>query len=96
MTTTLDRLRAILVTEYKLDPQLLTPDTQLEVLGIDSLGLAELLFNVEDEFKITLPPELMALTTIGSVVQCIDERLAAQLGDDIRAEVVMPRPKQAT
>ena len=37
--------------------QSLVPDAPLEELGIDSLGVAELLFNVEDEFKVTMPPE---------------------------------------
>ena len=81
MTTTLERLRAILVTDYKLDPALLTPDTPLDTLGIDSLGVAELLFNVEDAFKISLPAEPVQLPTIGDVVRYIDALVAAQHGE---------------
>jgi acyl carrier protein len=80
MTVTLERLRAILVRDYKLAPESLTPDAPLEGLGIDSLGVAELLFNVEDEFKITLPSEPVQLPTIGDVVRYIDELVAAQHG----------------
>ena len=80
MTTTFERLRAILVKDYKLEPEKLTLDAPLEGLGIDSLGVAELLFNVEDEFRITLPPEPVQLPTIGDVVRYIDELLAAQHG----------------
>ena len=78
MTTTLERLRAILVRDYRLAPERLVPDAPLESLGIDSLGVAELLFNVEDEFGITLPAEPVQLPTLGDVVHYIDDLLAAQ------------------
>lgn len=72
MTDTFDRLKTILVKDYKLAPEVLTPDASLDGLGIDSLGIAELLFNVEDEFHITLPPDPVSLTTVGEVVLFID------------------------
>ena len=43
----------MLVRDYSSTPATLTPEAPLEDLGIDSLGAAELLFNVEDEFGIT-------------------------------------------
>ena len=57
MTETYDWLCKMLVAEYKIDPSKLGLDAPLEDLGIDSLGMAEMLFNVEDEFGISLPPE---------------------------------------
>jgi acyl carrier protein len=78
MTATLERLRAILVKDYQLAPDTLTLDAPLESLGIDSLGVAELLFNIEDEFRVVLPPEPAALLTLGDVVRYIDELVAAQ------------------
>ena len=79
--TTFERLCAILVRDYKLAPEALALDAPLESLGIDSLGVAELLFNVEDEFGIALPPEPVQLPTIGDVVRYIDRLVAAQNGD---------------
>lgn len=76
MTSTFDRLRAILARDYKLAPEALTLDTPLDSLGIDSLGVAELLFNVEDEFAIVLPPEQVQLPTLGAVVRFIDDLVA--------------------
>ena len=52
----------------------------MEALGIDSLGIAELLFNVEDEFQITLSPDSVQLLTLGDVVRFIDELILAQHG----------------
>ena len=78
MTTTFERLRTMLIADYASAPESLTLDTPLEALGIDSLGLAELLFNVEDEFKLTLPTQPVPLPTIGDVVAYIDALVAAQ------------------
>ena len=78
MNTTLDRLRVRLVKDYKLDPHLLSPDAPLEALGIDSLGVAELMFNIEDEFEVAIPGDPVALTTVGDVVRYIDGLVTTQ------------------
>lgn len=78
MSSTYEHLRAILAKDYKLSPDVLTQDAPLEGLGIDSLGVAELLFNIEDEFKVTLPPDPVVLLTIGDVVVYIDQLIEAQ------------------
>ena len=77
-TPTFDRLCAMLLKDYKLAPDQLTPDAPLEAIGIDSLGIADLLFTLEDEFKISLPPEPVQLLTLGDVAQFIDRLAAAQ------------------
>lgn len=85
MTTTFEHLRALLIKDYKLDPHLLTLDAELEALGIDSLGVAELLFNVEDKFGITLSPDAVQLLTLGDVVGFIDDLIAVQHGHNVPA-----------
>ena len=77
-TPTLERLRAILVKDYQLAPEAVTAEAPLEGLGLDSLGVAELLFNIEDEFKLTLPREPVQLATVGDVVDFIDGLVAQQ------------------
>ncbi len=89
MTTTFEHLRALLIKDYKLDPNLVTLDAELEALGIDSLGVAELLFNVEDEFHITLSPDAVQLLTLGDVVRFIDELIAVQHGQKTQQDGVM-------
>jgi acyl carrier protein len=78
MTTTFDRLCTILKKDYKALPGQLTPDTPLESLGIDSLGTVELLWNIEDAFRIKLPSEPVDLPTLGDVVRYVDDLVAAQ------------------
>lgn len=87
MRTTVERLREILVKDYKLDPDALTLESPLEALGIDSLGVAELLFTVEDEFKVKVSTEPVKLATVGDVVSYIDALVAAQHGADSQAGV---------
>ena len=77
-TSTFERLAAMLARDHKLALDHLTPDAPLEGLGIDSLGMVEMLWNVEDEFRIKLPLKTVELHTMGDVVRYIDELVAAQ------------------
>ena len=78
MSNTFERLCAILVEHHKLPLDRLTLDAPLESLGIDSLGTVELLWHVEDAFKIKLPSEPVALPTLGDVVRYVDGLVAAE------------------
>ena len=78
MTTTLDRVRAIVSKTYKIDVEKLRPELPLSELGVDSLGLGLLLFDTEDEFKIKFVTEPAQLTTLGDVVDYIDAEIARQ------------------
>lgn len=78
MTSTFERLSAILMKDYKLQPDRLTLDAPLESLGIDSLGTVELLWNIEEAFQIKLPSDPVELTTLGDVVRYVDELVASQ------------------
>ncbi len=70
---TLDRLTKILLKTYTVDPAALTPDRRLDELGVDSLGVGLLLFDLEDEFQIKLSRDPGPLQTLGDVVSYIDE-----------------------
>jgi acyl carrier protein len=76
--TTLERLSRILVQRYKLDPARLTPDQPLDSLGIDSLGMVEMLFFIEEEFVVHLPSEGFAFGTLEEAAKYIDALMIAQ------------------
>ena len=76
--TTLERLSRILVQRYKLDPARLTPDQPLDQLGIDSLGMVEMLFFIEEEFRVHLPSEGIAFGSLGEAATYIDQLIATQ------------------
>ncbi len=50
-----DRVIAIIAEQAMLDPSDVTMDSTLEDLGIDSLGLVESIFAIEEEFDISIP-----------------------------------------
>jgi acyl carrier protein len=79
--TTLARLQTILIKNYpSLQREALTPDALLEELEIDSLGVTELFFSIEDEFKLSVPYENVDLKTIDDVVGYIDRLVTEQHG----------------
>ena len=78
MPSTFERLRDILVRDYSVEPEAVTPDAGFETLGVDSLGLAELLFTIEDEFKVTVSRDPVQLATVADVVGYIDGLITVQ------------------
>ncbi len=91
MTTTFQRLADMLVKDYNVASNQVTPDATMESLGIDSLGVAELLFTVEDTFGIVLPTTPVALATVGDVVRFIDSLAASQATTPATATATEPR-----
>ncbi|HEX4779504.1 MAG TPA: phosphopantetheine-binding protein [Usitatibacter sp.] len=79
--TTVERLREMFAHDFDLPAASLTPDATLESLGIDSLRMIEILFAIEDAFKVTVraePAELRTrLKTFGDLAVYVDELAAA-------------------
>jgi acyl carrier protein len=78
MSSTYERLSAILARDYHLPAARLTPEAPLASLGIDSLGTVELLWTIEEAFHIKLPAEPVDLPTLGDVVRFVDGLVASQ------------------
>jgi len=70
----------MMVKQFDLKLEDLTPDATLEGLGLDSLSVIEFTFNLEDELKITMPDERVELKTLQDVVDLLDKLLAEQKG----------------
>ncbi|MBH0198172.1 MAG: acyl carrier protein [Nitrospira sp.] len=68
-----------LATYLKRDPASITESHHLrDDLGLDSVAVIELLFEIEDRFKIQIPDQdLVGLSTVGSVAAYVQERLAS-------------------
>jgi acyl carrier protein len=82
--TTIECLRMIIARDFEVDPQLLRSDVQLKDLAIDSLGVIEIMFAVEEEFSITVPPEppnaRTPINTLDDLVRYIDRLVSEQHG----------------
>ena len=68
-----------LATYLKRDAASITESHHLrDDLGLDSVAVIELLFEIEDRFKIQIPDQdLVGLSTVGSVAAYVQERLAS-------------------
>ena len=75
--TTFERLRAILAEKFEVAPELIDPTARMDQLGIDSLAVIEVIFQIEDEFKISIQSDPGELQTLADLVTCVD-RLAEE------------------
>jgi acyl carrier protein len=81
-----DQVIAIIAEQAVLDPSDVSLDSTMEDLGIDSLGLVECIFAIEEAFDITVPFNANApqesdfdISNVASIVQGI-ERLKSEQG----------------
>jgi len=68
----------MMVEQFDLKIESLTPDATLESLGLDSLSVIEFMFNLEDELKIKLPDERVEIKTLQDVTDLVDRIVAEQ------------------
>ena len=76
---------AILAEQALLEPSDVTPDRTLEELGIDSMGLVESIFAIEEEFDIAIPFNAndpgegdFDISTVASIIAAVDGLVKAQ------------------
>lgn len=81
-----DRIIAIIAEEAVLDPAQVRPDMTLEDLGIDSLGLVESIFKIEEAFDISVPfnandttQSSFDISTVGSIVAAVTALIQARV-----------------
>ena len=72
-------LQEILVKDYKVPREKLTLDARLSELGLDSLALLELMFKIEDNFRVKIPGDPPTdLATVQDVCTYIEGLVEAQ------------------
>ena len=73
-----DYLSRVLVEKYNVDAGAVRPEASLTELGLDSLSLAELIFDLEDEFQVEIPDDRSNLSTLGGAAALVDELIRAK------------------
>jgi acyl carrier protein len=76
MTTTFETMKRIIVKDYELAPERLTPDTPLADIELDSLAITELIFALEDEFNVTAKTNGQGMQTLGDIAAYIDQLIS--------------------
>lgn len=82
-----DKVIAILAEQAVLEPGDVTPEASLADLGIDSLGLVESIFAIEEAFDIQIPfnanePEQSEfdISSVAAIIAAVEGLVAAQKG----------------
>lgn len=83
--TVKDQVVAIIAEQAVLDPADVKLDSTLESLGIDSLGLVESIFAIEEAFDISVPFNAndpsesdFDISTVASIVAAVEALVAAR------------------
>jgi len=66
-------LRELLIERYEVSAEAITPEATLTELGLDSLSIAEMLFDVADKYDIDIPDASVQLNTLGEAAALVDE-----------------------
>ncbi len=81
-----ERVIAIIAEQAVLEPSDVTPESTLQDLGIDSLGLVESIFAIEEEFDISIPfnanePEAsdFDITNVASIITGIKKLVSEKV-----------------
>jgi len=81
MVDVLDEIRHIISKHCSLGVEALRPETRLEEIGIESLDLVEIIFEIEERFEIEVPHNTnmesrLEFRTIGEIVVGVRSILA--------------------
>lgn len=68
----------LLTQKYGVDASKISPDATLADLGLDSLSIAELVFDIEDVFAIEVKSDDAEFKTLGEAIALVDRYLAAK------------------
>lgn len=76
--SSLGDLQNIIREKYNIEPGTLDPNLSMREQGLDSLAVAEFLFEVEDRLGLTLPDEYQQIETLAGLADLVDRLRAKQ------------------
>jgi acyl carrier protein len=76
-STTLKRVQELLQAHFSLAPDQVRPDTPLVDLGIDSLAAIEFMFELENQFQVSLSDERTELVTVADIVAVVEHAFSS-------------------
>lgn len=76
--TTLEELQHLIRDKYHIEPAALDPNVSMREQGLDSLAVAEFLFEVEDKLGLRLPDVPEQVDTLAGLADLIDQVRAKQ------------------
>ena len=71
--SSLDYIRQTLIDKFEVNADAITPEATFESMGLDSLTMVELLFEISEKYDIEIPTDRLDFKTLGEAVILIDE-----------------------
>ncbi len=71
--SSLDYIRQTLIDKFEVNADAITPEATFESMGLDSLTMVELMFEISEKYDIELPTDRLDFKTLGEAVILIDE-----------------------
>ena len=82
-----ERVARIIAEQAMVDQEVIRPETTLEDLGLDSLGLVEVVFGIEEEFDVSVPFNAneptesdFDISSVGAIVEAVAKLVSEQKG----------------
>jgi acyl carrier protein len=73
-----EKIKALIAEHFGIEPDKLSPETEIASFGIDSLAMIEFMFQMEDKFKIRMADSRAPLVTVADVVAEIERAVREQ------------------
>jgi len=73
-----EQIKSMIADHFGIDLGKLTPETEIASLGIDSLGMIEFMFEMEDKLKIRMADSRAPLVTVADVIAEIERAVQQQ------------------
>lgn len=71
-------IQELLVDKFDVKRELISADTTLQDLGLDSLSIAELVFDLAEKYDIDIPDDNATFNTVGEAAALVDQLIAAK------------------
>jgi acyl carrier protein len=79
LSDTGQKVRAVILRQFAIEPQRLSDETSLQDFGADSMAMVELMVNLEEAFETPMPDITTTdIRTVGDIVAFIDRNQASR------------------
>lgn len=72
------KIKALIAEHFGIDPEKITPETEIASFGIDSLAMIEFMFQMEEKFNIRMADSRAPLVTVANVISEIERAVREQ------------------
>jgi acyl carrier protein len=73
-----EKIKSLIAEHFGIDPDRLTPETEIASFGIDSLAMIEFMFQMEEKFDIRMADSRAPLVTVADVIAEIERAVREQ------------------